>query len=93
MNRDDLSETQHLTARIVALETIVRAVLTKDFAETPDPLKALERARDGFKSSAQYQERASDALSDAIWAEVVNNMELTFSAVEARLKRDAGSSV
>lgn len=92
MDRDELNDVQHLTARVAALELLVKLLLASNASRTPDPIATLTEELKGVRSSAQLMNRSIDPASDATWDEMFRTIEHLYREVRSRFEPDPPSA-
>lgn len=77
--------------RIVALDLVIRALLTQSVMEAPgDPLERLDQSQQAMKQSLQHIDRPIGDYEDAVWAEASDALDLLFANVRMRVEDMAG---
>lgn len=92
MERDNLNDVQHLTARVAALELLVKLLLASNASRTPDPIATLTEELKGVRSSAQLINRPIDPASDATWDEMFRTIERLYREVRSRFEPNPPSA-
>lgn len=81
----------NLHGRIVALDLVVRALLTQSVIEARgDPLDRLDQNQQAMKQSLQHIDRPIGEYEDAVWAEASDALDLLFSNVRMRIEAMVG---
>ncbi len=76
-----------LQGRIVALDLVVRALLTQSVMEAPgDPLERLGQNQQAMKQSLQHINRPIGEYEDAVWAEASDALDMLFANVRMRIE-------
>ena len=82
MSEDHLIDLQ---ARVVALELLVRALLTDFALKSTKPLAGANKLRQEFLSTLQHLKRPVGEYEDAVWESAADHMSQTLDQVIERI--------
>jgi len=74
-----------MQGRILAVELLVRGLLTEKLVSQPDPPEAGERLKSKCLASLQHIEQPAEEYSDQVWEAAANALRLQFDQVIRRL--------
>ncbi|MCO5092664.1 hypothetical protein [Bosea sp. (in: a-proteobacteria)] len=86
---EELSDIDHLTARIAALELLMTTALAGHIGREEDPVAAAQAMREGVMASGQMLQRGFSPKDDAVWAVVVQCLEQRLRELLARAQRES----
>jgi hypothetical protein len=84
--QDDHDPLIDLQGRIIALELMMRAWLAGEALKKPDPVSSLRETKSALYTSLQGIDRPYDEVSDAIWSQAIEALDLLFEQAEFRVK-------
>ncbi len=84
---EELSDIDHLTARIAALELLMTTALAAHVGREENPVAAAQSMRDAVMASGQILQRGFSPKDDAVWSVVVQHLEQRLRDVLARAQR------
>jgi len=80
------SDDSHLHGKVVALELMVRSLLTAMTCEHSKPLTRAKELKASFLASLQNVDRALGEYEDRVWASASDQVRSTFDQVIQRIE-------